>query len=465
MADFDFNALPPEEQAKFKNMYLLNQAQGALASPGYQPDMSQYEFKKPDNVGQALGNVVKNRVINPVQEAFGYREPMSDVLNKMRIGQFQQEMSQNRVEALSAQQLRNVLINTKRVDPATAQSLDYETLQSIVTSMQGPVQTDVYGNTYTVNPLTGERTAGTAAPTSVQEYKYGVSQIPSASETVVPFKPAEIPSYFDRQDELKRGVQSKPSAVQTFEFLMETNPALNNLSGQEKQDLLFKIIRQDPDTASKIAKGQVTSRNGGLFLTPAQQRVDELFAANISAFRFAGGQTASLSRAKELDEIIAALESAEPGQITGQVLSLTPRRARPDVSVNTQDRVEKLITEGLRQTLGAQFTESEAAAFIARSYNIMLPESVNADRLKRVRAAMRQTTDAMVSAGVYYDKKGSLQGYEGLPALKDVEAGLYKISDYAGITNEQLMTRIDDPSISRDEFDVLLRVAQMRKIK
>ena len=246
---------------------------------------------------------------------------------------------------------------------------------------------------------------------------------------------------------------------------MKTNPALNNLSGQEKQDLLFKIIRQDPDTASKIAKGQVTSRNGGLFLTPAQQKVDELFAANISAFRFAGGQTASLSRAKELDEIIAALESAEPGQITGQVLSLTPRRARPDVSVNTQDRVEKLITEGLRQTLGAQFTESEAAAFIARSYNIMLPESVNADRLKRVRAAMRQTTDAMVSAGVYYDKKGSLQGYEGLPTLKDVEAELYKISDYAGITNEQLMTRIDDPSISRDEFDVLLRVAQMRKIK
>ena len=42
MADFDFNALPPEEQAKFKNMYLLNQEQSKLASLGYQPKMSRY---------------------------------------------------------------------------------------------------------------------------------------------------------------------------------------------------------------------------------------------------------------------------------------------------------------------------------------------------------------------------------------------------------------------------------------
>lgn len=465
MADFDFNALPPEEQAKFKNMYLLNQAQGALASPGYQPDMSQYEFKKPDNVGQALGNVVKNRVINPVQEAFGYREPMSDVLNKMRIGQFQQEMSQNRVEALSAQQLRNVLINTKRVDPATAQSLDYETLQSIVTSMQGPVQTDVYGNTYTANTLTGERTAGTAAPTSVQEYKYGVSQIPSASETVVPLRPATVPSYFGRQDELKKGAQSTPSAVQTLEYMRRIDPSISDLSGKEQVDLLFKIIRADPGTASEIALAQEKARNAGLSLTPAQKVVDEAFGRHIIDWRVAGGQTAAAGRLEEFSQIIETLNGTKEG-ITGRVIALTPKDLRSDLSNDTQDRVEKLITEGLRQTLGAQFTESEARAFIARSYNVMLPHSVNAARLQRVRDGMAKAAKVMSEAGNYYDEKGSLQGYrQPLSSIGSIEQGLYWVSDYRSLSDAELIERMNDPTVSDEEFNVMEKVGRMRKVQ
>ena len=461
MADFDFNALPPEEQANVANMYLLNQEQSKLASPGYQPKMSGYEFETPKNVGQALGNVFKNRVLNPLQETLGYREPIGDIVKKMQIGKFQQEMSQNRVEALSAAQLRNVLINGKKLDPRMVNSLDYKTLQSIVEKSQGPVQTDVYGNPYTVNTLTGERTAGTAAPTSVQEYNFGVSQIP---ETVSPFKPAPVPSYFDRQDKRTAGAQSKPSAIQIYEFMLEQNPDSNKLTGPERQELMFKIIRQDEETAGKIAESQERARKGGLFLTPAQEKVDELFADHIAEFRIKGGQTKALSRLTEFDEIIANL-LANPGQITGALLSTTPRIARPTISTDTQDRVERIITEGLRVTLGAQFTADEATQFIARSYNIMLPESVNADRLRRVRAAMRKTTEDITAAGKYYDEKGTMQGYQALPTLQNVESGLYKISDYSGLTNEQLMTRVDDPSISRAEFDILYRAAQMRKIQ
>ena len=95
----------------------------------------------------------------------------------------------------------------------------------------------------------------------------------------------------------------------------------------------------------------------------------------------------------------------------------------------------------------------------------MLPESVNADRLRRVRAAMRKTTEDIAAAGKYYDEKGTMQGYQALPTLQSVERGLYKISDYSGLTNEQLMTRVDDPNISRTEFDILYRAAQMRKIQ
>ena len=408
-----------------------------------------------------MGNVVKNRVLNPVQEALGYREPIGDIVKKMQIGKFQQEMSQNRVEALSAAQLRNVLINGKKLDPRMVNSLDYKTLQSIVEKSQGPVQTDLYGNPYTVNTLTGERTQGTPAPTSVQEYKYGVSQIP---ETVSPFKPAPVPSYFERQDESKKRAQATPSAVQTLEYMRQMDPSINDLPGNEQVDLLMKIIRLDPATAGATALAQEKARNGGLSLTPAQKVVDEVFGKHISDWRVAGGQTTAVGRLEEFDEIIANLE-ANPGQITGAVLSTIPKITRPTISQDTQDRVERIITEGLRVTLGAQFTADEATQFIARSYNIMLPESVNADRLRRVRAAMMKTTEDIAAAGKYYDEKGTMQGYQALPTLQSVERGLYKISDYSGLTNEQLMTRVDDPSISREEFDILYRAAQMRKIQ
>ena len=465
MADFDFNALPPEEQANLANMYRLNQAQSALASPGYQPDMSGYEFKKPENVGQAVSNVFKNRVLNPIQETLGYREPIGNVVKKMQIGKFQQEMSQNRVEALSAAQLRNVLINGKNLDPRTVNSLDYATLQSIVEKSQGPVQTDVYGNTYTVNTLTGERTAGTAAPTSVQEYNFGVSQIPSANETAIPLRPAKVPSYFDRLDESKKRAQSTPSTIQIFERMMKENPDLRNLPGPEKQELLFKIIRADPMTAGAIALAEEKARNGGLSLTPAEKVVDEVFGNHIIDWRVAGGQTAAVGRLKEFSQIIETLNGTKEG-ITGRAIALAPRQLRSNISNDTQDRVEKIITEGLRQTLGAQFTENEAAAFISRSYNVMLPHSVNAARLQRVRDGMAKAAKVMSEAGNYYDEKGTLQGYQQpLSSIASMEQGLYWVSDYRSLSDAELIERMNDPLVSDEEFDVMEKVGRMRKVQ
>ncbi len=453
MAELDFNQLSPEEQQRQALQVLMNSAQGALLQ-GYQPDMSQYEFKKPDNIGQAFGNVLKNRVVNPIKEQFGFREPLSRVVKKMQIAGYQDDQAETALDQLMAIQLRQSL-QAGGISPEDIDGLSREELAQIKMNLMGPSSTDVYGNVTTTNPLTGEQKLISSPPTSVQEYNLGVSQTKP---------PMRKPTYFERQDQAKKGTQSIPSAVQTFQFLTELNPEILSLKPEEQEEYLFKIIRQDPVTAGEIAKAQRKAAAGGLYLTRAQEKVDELFAGQISNFRIQGGQTTALSRLQEFDEIIGNLES-NPGQITGLRLSAMPRIARPVISIDTQDRVERIITEGLRVTLGAAFTAEEAKQFIARSYNIMLPESVNADRLRRVRAAMQRTTEELAAAGNYYDEKGSLQGFKGLPTLQSLEKGLYKVSDYKGLTNEQLMTRIDDPSISRDEFDILLRVAQMRKVQ
>lgn len=454
MAELDFNQLSPEEQQRQALQVLMNSAQGSLLQ-GYQPDMSQYEFQKPDNIGQAFGNVLKNRVVNPIKEQFGFREPLSRVVKKMQIAGYQDDQAETALDQLMAIQLRQSL-QAGGISPEDIDGLSREELAQIKMNLMGPRNTDVYGNVTTTNPLTGEQKLISSPPTSVQEYNLGISQIKP---------PMRKPTYFERQDQANKGAQSTPSAVQSFNFLTKINPEILNLTPKEKEEYFFRIIRQDPDNAARVAEAQERARNGGLYLTPAQKVVDEAFGKVISDYRVAGGQVAANARLQEFDDIILNLESAEPGQITGLMMYGLPKAARPNMSVDTQDRVEKIITEGLRQTLGAQFTETEAANFIARSYNIMLPESINADRLRRVRKAMQRTAEQTSAAGAYYDEKGTLQGYKTLPTLKDVEQGLYKMSDYSGIADETLTTMLRDETVSRTEWEVLYRIAQMRKLQ
>lgn len=110
MAEFDFNSLSAQEQEELRRQYLMNQAQKQLMSPGFQPDMSQYEFKKPENIGQAFGNVLKNQVLNPVQERLGMREPLSSVVKKMQIRDMQQDQAREFLNAANRQQLQNFLL-------------------------------------------------------------------------------------------------------------------------------------------------------------------------------------------------------------------------------------------------------------------------------------------------------------------------------------------------------------------
>ena len=111
MAELDLNSLSPEERRRLieqVDQVRLNIAQEQLLQT-YNPNMQDYQFKKPENFGQAVGNIFKNRVVNPLQETFGYREPLSDVVNKYRISGYQADENQRVVEELSRRRLINDL--------------------------------------------------------------------------------------------------------------------------------------------------------------------------------------------------------------------------------------------------------------------------------------------------------------------------------------------------------------------
>ena len=168
MAELDFNSLSPEEKQRLLRELMLNQAQGNLLQT-YSPNMDNYEFKKPDNFGQAMGNMFKNQVLNPVQEILGYREPLSSVVKKYQIEGYKADQNQRVIEELNRQQLIDTL-SQAGVKTEKLKGLDYEGLQNIYTNLQSTPITGPYGERYTVNALTGEVKPITEPSADMQQY-------------------------------------------------------------------------------------------------------------------------------------------------------------------------------------------------------------------------------------------------------------------------------------------------------
>jgi len=426
-------------------------------------NMSQQELMqaltppKPADKG-FFGNLFTRRLVNPLQEKLGMRESLADQMRREQIGASRLDAFQDLQGMQRDEQLRQQLI-AAGVDPATANSLPIDKVAEAVIARSGQTSTNVYGDLTRTNPLSGAQQVLSTAPTSVREYNF------SRSQTQPPLRQQGYDEFISQQ---KRRAQSKPSAVQTYEYLMELNPEIANLPPQDQQDLIFKIIRQDPETAAEIARRQQMSADGGVYLTPAERKVDEAFGEDFSAYNMMGGSTTGRKNMRELTEIIGILSAPSNQQtITGRAVALMPDITRPDLTLDVQNRVERIITEDLRATLGAQFTENEARQFIQRSFNIALPESVNADRLRRLRAGMSQAHKAREDAGKYFQKNGTVKGFDNFKDIASFEKSMYQIEDYQSFTNEEidqmLQLGIQKKSpISRSEYDILLKIAEAR---
>jgi len=182
MAEFDFNSLSSQEQEEFRKQYLLNQAQNSLLTPGMQPDMSQYEFQKPENIGQAFGNVFKNGVLNPIQERLGMRESLRSVVKKMQIRDMQQDQAKTFLNAANRQQLQNYFTN-QGMDAEVVNNLGLDELRELAVNRQSDIEYDDYGNPTQTNKLTGEVSSPYQLPSELQQYNRVMDQRGNALNT------------------------------------------------------------------------------------------------------------------------------------------------------------------------------------------------------------------------------------------------------------------------------------------
>ena len=178
-----------------------------------------------------------------------------------------------------------------------------------------------------------------------------------------------------------------------------------------------QIKAKEAAAKAKLEKGQKFAPDGTLLL-PGQIAQDKAFAKDLENQRPA----VAAANVAALSGIADKLASGNSDVGTGfdSIISMIDPKGDLGVrailgqeGLDVQQRVEGIVQQSLRETLGAQFTQTEAFALISRAYNPRLPAKTNSKRLK-VAANIAQKLIEMKQAKADYftSTGGTLHGYK-----------------------------------------------------
>jgi len=201
--------------------------------------------------------------------------------------------------------------------------------------------------------------------------------------------------------------------------------------GLPTQGYTWQINRETNDISSLVkpsqAAVQVNIPGQPTPPTKLEEEIDKKFAP--LAVEWMGGEKSrSASRINQLKAVTNVLESGK--RITGPVVGLTPDVVLSFVNPGSREaraNAERVIQEGLRATLGAQFTKVEGENFLARAYDPKAPQADNVRRLRSIVTQMEESAKDRESMMKYMQGpgKGSLQGYTGrVPTIDDFYAAI-----------------------------------------
>lgn len=191
---------------------------------------------------------------------------------------------------------------------------------------------------------------------------------------------------------------------------------------QLQRDLTSQKIQADMQEAMLKAKEKGN-------LTPGQEALDKAYAKDYADYVAGGGFSQAKGDISRLEKVMQDI-SKNKDMFTGPVDSLTESLGGFDAirSVtnpklqDVKDRLEQIIQQDLRKTLGAQFTEKEGAQFLARSFNPKLSADENIARIKGFISDVKTRADQKEKAAKYFEQKGTLDGFKGDIRTPNTEA-------------------------------------------
>ena len=237
------------------------------------------------------------------------------------------------------------------------------------------------------------------------------------------------------------------------------------LSFDEKQMIMqqtngdmTKYFKELAKGAAVIANAERIAAAGGLDLTIPQAAIDEAYKEIYGDFVLKGGYATAVGNISQLNDSVRQLNK-DPS-LTGRQFAFLPDKALPDKTLALKENVARVVTQGMREIIGSQFAAQEADQFISRSFNQILPASVNAERLRRLRAGMELAFEAKNAAARHYEEFGTLSNWEpGVESLNkslvDFEKLMYQPDDYMSLSKEQIEALASNPLTREPELEAL----------
>ena len=79
-------------------------------------------------------------------------------------------------------------------------------------------------------------------------------------------------------------------------------------------------------------------------------------------------------------------------------------------------------------------------------------------RLERLRTETFNSIKSKEDKIAYIKKEGTLRGYEGEQSVDSLLKAIIKPEDYAGLSDDQLMTIFKDPNTSEEELNAIRKL-------
>lgn len=184
--------------------------------------------------------------------------------------------------------------------------------------------------------------------------------------------------------------------------------------GLKEESTAADVAKKQSDI--KQAERKMTSPVTAQELTPAQKKVDEVFAREYQDWTAQGGFAGVEKQLNQLEDASNIIKKKP--DLVGGMISKIPyatddavlARTNPELLALKQ-QIHQAIQSTLRATLGPQFTQTEAFALLNRAFDPRLSAADNQKKLKSAIDELRQRAEAKNKAALFYEKNGTLRGF------------------------------------------------------
>ncbi|KKN30156.1 hypothetical protein LCGC14_0836700 [marine sediment metagenome] len=183
----------------------------------------------------------------------------------------------------------------------------------------------------------------------------------------------------------------------------------------EKVPMIEKMMqRRSTEDLKKLALKATKAGPIGKDFSPAQKKFDEEMAKSIVEFNKSGGIKVAKAADKSLQGTINRFKKLKPGLMT-RIGSMAPDAARGLMQgeyKSIEQEVRQNVTELLRSTLGAQFTEREGERIFSQTFDPTLHPDVNLRRMEILRTKLKTIADERARAIDWFKAHKTFDGYD-----------------------------------------------------